>query len=712
MAASTNNYGFPYPEDSDTVDVAGDIQSLAEDIDTKLSEAIADTVGAMVTSNTESGITVTYDDADNTLDFVVPTFDITFLGDIAGIGTISNLGSASATISIVDDSHNHSSATISDFAEAVADTVGNMVTSNTENGISVTYDDTDNTLDFDVADFSLTFLGDVLGSTNITNLSSASATLTIAPNSVALGTDTTGNYVATAAAGTGIDIAGSGSETADLTITNTGVTSLAGTADEVTVSASAGSVTLSLPATINANTTGTAAALTTPRTIALTGDVTGSVSFDGSASASIVATIEPNSVALGTDTSGNYVATVAGTNNEIEVSGSGSESATITIGLPDNVTISNDLTVTGNLILSGSTAYINTTELLVQDNLVTLNSGTTGSPTLNAGIEIERGTSANTSIRWNESTDVWEFTNDGTNFYTIKDFDTALATKTTDNLTQGSTNLYFTDERAQDAISTAIAAGTQTNITVSYNDSTNSFSFISVDPGVTSLVGTDDEVTVSASAGAVTLSLPATINANTTGTAAALTTARTIELTGDVTGTVSFDGSASASMVTTVVNGGGGGVTSLLGTVNQVAVSASTGAVTLSLPANVDLTGVPTAPTAVLGTNSTQIATTAFVKAETDALIGVTSLVGTDDEVTVSASAGAVTLSLPTTINANTTGTAAALTTARTIELTGDVTGSVSFDGSASASMVTTVVGGTGGEVVLTIHPMFILGGV
>ena len=91
---------------------------------------------------------------------------------------------------------------------------------------------------------------------------------------------------------------------------------------------------------------------------------------------------------------------------------------------------------------------------------------------------------------------------------------------------------------------------------------------------------------------------------------------------------------------------------------------------------------------------------------------GVTSLLGTDDEVTVSASAGAVTLSLPTTINANTTGTAAALTTARTIELTGDVTGSVSFDGSASASMVTTVVGGTGGEVVLTIHPMFILGGV
>jgi hypothetical protein len=382
-------------------------------------------------------------------------------------------------------------------------------------------------------------------------------------------------------------------------------------------------------------------------------------------------TIAANSVALGTDTTGNYVATVAGTNNEIEVSGSGSESATITIGLPDNVTIGNDLTVTGNLIVSGSTAYINTTELLVEDNLVTLNSGTTGAPSLNAGIEIERGTSANTDIRWNESLDVWQFTNDGTNYYTIKDFDTALATKTTDNLTQGSTNLYFTDERAQDAISTAIAAGTQTNITVSYNDSTNSFSFISVDPGVTSLAGTADEVTVSASVGAVTLSLPATINANTTGTAAALTTARTIELTGDVTGTVSFDGSSSASIATTIaansvalgtdttgnyvataaagtgieVSGSGSetaaltitntGVTSLAGTADEVTVSASAGAVTLSLPSTISqnkitnltsdlsakaplssptFTGTPAAPTAAAGTNTTQLATTAFVQ--------------------------------------------------------------------------------------------------
>jgi hypothetical protein len=48
----------------------------------------------------------------------------------------------------------------------------------------------------------------------------------------------------------------------------------------------------------------------------------------------------------------------------------------------------------------------------------------------------------------------------------------------TDSLSEGSTNLYFTDERAQDAIATAIAAGTHTNITITYDDSTNKFSFV------------------------------------------------------------------------------------------------------------------------------------------------------------------------------------------------------------------------------------------
>ena len=91
----------------------------------------------------------------------------------------------------------------------------------------------------------------------------------------------------------------------------------------------------------------TASALASARTIALTGDVTGSVSFDGSANASISTTIAANSIALGTDTTGNYVATVAGTANEIEVSGSGSETAAVTIGLPSATKVTTSLEVGG-----------------------------------------------------------------------------------------------------------------------------------------------------------------------------------------------------------------------------------------------------------------------------------------------------------------------------------------------------------------------------
>jgi len=162
----------------------------------------------------------------------------------------------------------------------------------------------------------------------------------------------------------------------------------------------------------------TATALETARTISLTGDVSGSASFDGTSDISISASVQLDSVALGTDTTGDYVESITGTSNEIEVSGSG-EGATVQIGLPNDVTVSNDLTVGGNLTVSGSVVYLNVEELLVEDNIVTLNSGVTGSPTLNSGIEVERGTSPNVSIRWNETEGQWEFTDDGTNYDAI-----------------------------------------------------------------------------------------------------------------------------------------------------------------------------------------------------------------------------------------------------------------------------------------------------
>ena len=88
---------------------------------------------------------------------------------------------------------------------------------------------------------------------------------------------------------------------------------LQGTASEVDVALSSQTYTIGLPATINANTTGSAATLTTARDFSMTGDVAASaVSFDGSGNVSLTTTIQPNSVALGADTTGDYVATLVG----------------------------------------------------------------------------------------------------------------------------------------------------------------------------------------------------------------------------------------------------------------------------------------------------------------------------------------------------------------------------------------------------------------
>lgn len=84
-----------------------------------------------------------------------------------------------------------------------------------------------------------------------------------------------------------------------------------------------------------------------------------------------------------------------------------------------NPTIAGNLTISGNLTVSGTNTVINTTELHVSDNVIVLNHDVTGSPTENAGVEIERGTSTNVLVRWNETDDCWEFTNDGTVYQRI-----------------------------------------------------------------------------------------------------------------------------------------------------------------------------------------------------------------------------------------------------------------------------------------------------
>ena len=71
-----------------------------------------------------------------------------------------------------------------------------------------------------------------------------------------------------------------------------------------------------------------------------------------------VSAVGANSVDLGTDTVGNYVAGITGTANEVEVSANASEGSTPQIGLPNDVTIGNDLTITRDLGVGRNPAEI------------------------------------------------------------------------------------------------------------------------------------------------------------------------------------------------------------------------------------------------------------------------------------------------------------------------------------------------------------------
>jgi hypothetical protein len=225
--------------------------------------------------------------------------------------------------------------------ESIQDIVGGMVSTNTESGISVTYDDANGKLDFDVADPTITLSGDVTGSATMTNL----------------------------------------------------------------------------------------------------GDVT------------ITTTVAPNSVELGTDTTGDYVANIQGTANEITVSPTSGEGTTVTIGLPDDVTIGNNLNVLGDLNVTGSINAVNTTQVNISDNYINLNSDMPeeNTPSVDAGIKVHRGLEADVDLKWNETTDNWTLTNNGSDYH-------ALARKYAADLSNASslTSLVVTHNLGSDDVTVQV----------------------------------------------------------------------------------------------------------------------------------------------------------------------------------------------------------------------------------------------------------------
>ena len=631
-------------------------------------ERVQDIVGGMVTSNTESGISVTYEDSDGTLDFNADDFTISLAGDLSGNVTITNLASASLTATInansvelgTDTTGNYvatvtasntgidvansgsetAGITVGLNTEHVQDLVGAMFSSNTESGITATYQDTDGTIDLDVADPTIALSGDVVGSATMTNLGDITISTTIQANSVALGTDTTGNFVADLTAGEGIDVSGGGSENSTITVSaedatssNKGIASF----DSTDFTVSSGDVTVNVErvqdivgAMVSSNTEsgisvtyedsdGTLDFNVNDPTLTFTGDVTGSGTITDLGNTSIALTVAANSVALGTDTTGNYVATISdagnsritvansgsessavtldiandaigsnqiaddaigtdqigddavvlgtqstgnyvatisGTSNEVEVSGSGSETASVTIGLPDDVTIGNNLTVTGDLTVNGSTVTLNTATLDVEDLTIRVGKNATSLANTNgAGIEFGASTSKPT-ILWNNS-DGRLVSNKifaATSFVGDVAGNSTTATTLANARTihgvsfDGSANIDLT-EVVQDTVGGMFSSNTETGITATYEDS----------DGTIDLVIGSSAITNSMLAGSIANGKLANSSITVT------------------------DGSSSTATAL-------GGTITFSGTSNEVEVGESSGTITVGLPSSVDIT--------------------------------------------------------------------------------------------------------------------------
>jgi hypothetical protein len=141
-----------------------------------------------------------------------------------------------------------------------------------------------------------------------------------------------------------------------------------------------------------ATTAGVSTALQYPRTFEITGDIIASpISFDGTGNVSLAATIQPNSVALITDTTGDFVQSITGTSNQITVTGGTGEGSTPTLSIPSQFTAPQDVTVTrdlqvnrnlnvnGNITIGGTSATLFTTEFKVYDPDIVLGFRTDGS---------------------------------------------------------------------------------------------------------------------------------------------------------------------------------------------------------------------------------------------------------------------------------------------------------------------------------------------
>ena len=140
-------------------------------------------------------------------------------------------------------------------------------------------------------------------------------------------------------------------------------------------------------------------------------------------------------------------------------------------------TITGSLVIDGNLTVSGTRTYANTTNVQLGDNIITLNAEipSTLAPTENAGFEINRGSSANVALLWNESSGKWTATNDGTYYYVLADAAVDATQNTNITSVTNTAAAAFLAGNTAATLQSAINSTQNTNITNAQNTADAAF---------------------------------------------------------------------------------------------------------------------------------------------------------------------------------------------------------------------------------------------
>ena len=136
--------------------------------------------------------------------------------------------------------------------------------------------------------------------------------------------------------------------------------------------------------------------------------------------------------------------------------------------------ITGDLTITGNITVTGCTATLSVSTLRTTDHVIDLGYNTVGTPTQNAGVRILRGDELPVQIRWNESSDIWQFTNDGTNYFNLSSVDNNFITASFNQANTANILAQASFDAANSALTSTVDSFSRETANAAFNLANNS----------------------------------------------------------------------------------------------------------------------------------------------------------------------------------------------------------------------------------------------